>query len=97
MCRGFGAAAANGAGGEHGREVCRHPAAWASVATGKVVGKFYDGRISSAGQRRTPQSAAPLPSTARAILYYKDLLAPCVEALVWTHPVPYGAASGLLK
>ena len=29
-----------------------------SAATGKVIGKFYDGRISLAGQRRTPQSAA---------------------------------------
>jgi hypothetical protein len=36
-------------------------------------------------------------SAARAILYYKDLLAPCAKALVWTHPVPYGAASGFLK
>merc|ERR1740117_760596 len=37
MCRGFGAAAANGAGGEHGREVCRRPAAWAGAAG--TVGK----------------------------------------------------------
>ena len=37
------------------------------------------------------------PPAARAILYYKDLLAPCSKALVWTHPVPYGAASGFLK
>ena len=66
-----------------------------SASTGKVIGKFYDGRISLAGQRRTPQSAALCPS--RAIVYYKDLLAPCGEALVWTHPVPYGAASGFLK
>ena len=37
------------------------------------------------------------PPPLGAILYYKDLLAPWRKALVWTHPVPYGAASGFLK
>ena len=50
MCRGFGAAAANGAGGEHGREVCRRPAAWAGEAGARSgSGRGGDRRQGSAG------------------------------------------------
>ena len=71
----------------------REAAGPASATTSSTIESFTLVQRSAFphAKRRRPASAA------RAILYYKDLLAPCAEALVWTHPVPYGAASGFLK